>query len=66
VSGPRAVHLYVAAGPLCGAVTSCEALYAVDDQGRAVPEAVTCLRCLAAMNPPESSVDSPGHAAGHP
>jgi hypothetical protein len=33
-------------GPACGTYTGCGALYAIDDQGRYRPEAVTCKRCL--------------------
>jgi hypothetical protein len=50
MSRTRVVHLYAGGSPLCGAVAGCEALYAVDDEGRDVPEAVTCLRCLARMS----------------
>jgi hypothetical protein len=42
----RAVHLYFRGGPLCGTYVTCSALYAIDDDGRDVPEAVTCRRCL--------------------
>jgi hypothetical protein len=45
-SRQRAVHAYHLGGPLCSTVVGCNALYAVDDQGRDRPEQVTCKRCL--------------------
>ncbi len=51
-SASRVVHLSLAGGPMCRASAGSGALYAVDDQGRDVPESVTCRRCLAIMESP--------------